>query len=159
MSPVQGKDLMNLEMMPLRFTKVNIPELGIVEIEHAPYLDYLPLTDRFAQGHFGDGYAWTTYSMCIYDLSDPAYSNAMTDLPSGVKLRSENASSENVFYVKPEGDSFYWGFEQGRYAPSHRSASGIMNSMRYMGQSFWAHSTSAGWVKDISRYLSIELKR
>ena len=156
-SPIKGASLTNLELEPVMFSKVPIPEIGIVEIEHDPSLDYQPLTDRYSQGMYGDGYAWTTYSMQIYDASSAEYSNAMTDLPSNVTLVNPNASNENVFYVKPEQGSMWWGYEDGRWNPD--KASGIASSMKRMGREFWAHNISAGWVRDISKYISIELQR
>ena len=157
-SPIKGKDLRNLEMLPIRFTKVNIPELGIVEIKHAPHLDYLPLADRFAQGFYGDGYAWTSHSMVMYDARKS--SNALKNLPKGVKMpEGALAKGANVYYVKPEGDNFYWGYTNGRYSPAHRKSGAIISSMKHMGQSFWAQSTSAGWVMDSSSYVTIELAR
>jgi len=156
-SPIKGKSLTSLELEPVMFTKVNIPDLGIVEIEHDPSLDYQPLTDRFSQGFFGDGYAWSTYSMKIYDAMSSEYSNALSGLPANTTLIGEGAKKENIFYVKPEGGSMWWGYENGRYSPE--KASGIMSSQKRMGREFWAHSISAGWVRDISRYICIELRR
>lgn len=157
-SPIKGNNLTSLELEPVMFTKVNIPEIGIVEIEHDPSLDYQPLTDRFEQGLYGDGYAWTTYSMLISDAASSEYSNALTNLPSGTTLvGGDMGKRENIFYVKPEGGSMWWGYEDGRWNPD--KASGIASSMKRMGREFWAHNISAGWVRDISRYICIELKR
>lgn len=154
-SPVSGADLTSLAFNPVMFTKVNIPEIGIVEIEHEPTLDYLPMTDRRSQGFFGDGYARTSYSMVIYDATSAEYSNALTGL-NGAKLVGAGGG-ENIFYVTPEGgNSLQWGYEAGRYSPN--SASEIASSMKRMGREFWAHSVSAGFVKDLSRVITIELK-
>lgn len=156
-SPIKGANLTSLELEPVMFTKVNIPDIGVVEIEYDPSLDYQPLTDRFSSDFYGDGYAWTTYSMKIEDASSAEYSNALTNLPSGTTLVGEGGKKENVFYVKPEGGSMWWGYEEGRYNPE--KASGIASSMKRMGREFWAHNISAGWVRDISKYICIELKR
>ena len=156
-SPVKGKDLTSLALEPVMFKTVNIPEIGIVSIEHDPCLDYQPLTDRFEQGFYGDGYAWTSYTMVIWDAADSEYSNALSGLPSGVKLMNEKGRGANIFYVRPEHASFQWGFSDGRYSP--QKSSEIMSSMKRMGRSFWANSHSAAWVRDISRYISVELKR
>lgn len=156
-SPISGKSLTSLEMEPVMFTKVNIPDIGIVAIELDPSLDYMPLVDRYEQGYVGDGYAWTSYSMVIYDAADAEYSNALTGLPSGTTLVDGGTSKSNVYFVKPEGGHMWWGHQHGRYNPD--KASDIVSSMKRMGTEFWAHSTSAGWVRDISRYMTIELKR
>lgn len=156
-SPIKGKNLTSLEFEPVMFQTVNIPEIGIVSIEHDPSMDFSPLADRFEQGFFGDGYAWTSYSMMICDAADTEYSNALTGLPSGVKLIDGGTNSANIYYVKPEGESMWWGYQNGRYSPD--KASEIASSMKRMGREFWAHNISAGWVRDISRYIVIELKR
>ena len=137
------------------FTKVNIPDLGIIEIEHDPSLDYRPLADRRSTGFVGDGYDRTSYSMVIWDATDSQYSNAFTNMPSGVKLVGGN-SKANIYYVKPENGSMRWGYSEGRY--SQDKAAGIFSSHKKMGREFWAHSASAGWVRDISKYIVIELQ-
>lgn len=155
-SPVAGKDLTSLEMNPVMFTQVNIPEIGIVEIEHEPALDYTPLSDRRSAGFYGDGYSWSSYSMVIMDAASNEYSNALEGL-NGAKLVGAG-TSENIFYVKPgDSESMFWGYSNGRYAPDN--ARGVASSMKRMGREFWAHSISAGFVKDLSRVITIELKR
>lgn len=156
-SPIKGKNLQSLELEAVMFQKVNIPEIGLVSIEHDPSLDYQPLTDRLEKGFEGDGYAWSSYSMVIWDAASSEYSNALTNLPSGVSLIDGGAPKSNIFYVKPEGGSMWWGYSDGRWNPDQ--ASGIMSSMKQMGREFWAHNISAGWVRDISRFITIELKR
>lgn len=156
-SPIKGKDLTSLALEPVMFQTVNIPEIGIVTIEHDPSLDYQPLTDRYEQGFYGEGYAWTSYSMVIWDAADAEYSNALTGLPSGTKLVDGGTNKANIYYVKPEGESMWWGYQNGRYSPDN--ASGIASAMKRMGREFWAHSMSAAWVRDISRYICIEMKR
>lgn len=156
-SPVSGKDLTSLKMDPIFFTSVNIPDIGIVTIEHDPALDYLPLTDRQSAGFIADGYAWTSYSMVIENAASDEYSNARSSLPANAKLLDGADTSANEFYIKPEGENLWWGYENGRYAPDQ--ARGIASSMKRMGREFWAHSASAGWIKDTSRYIFIELKR
>lgn len=155
-SPVKGKSLTSLELEPVMFTKVNIPDIGIVEIEYDPSLDYTPLTDKHSAGFFGDGYNWSSYSLVIWDAADPEYSNALTGV-KGADIIDGGSLKENVYYVKPQGDGFWWGYSNGRYSPDN--AKGIMSSMKRMGREFWAHSVSAAWVKDVTRYITIELKR
>ena len=156
-SPIKGKNLQSLELEAVMFTKVNIPEIGVVEIEHDPSLDYQPMTDRLEKDFVGEGYAWSSYSMVIWDAANAEYSNALTNLPSGVTLMDGGNKKANIYYVKPEDGNMWWGYQSGRYSPD--KASDIMSSMKTMGREFWAHSISAGWVRDISRYISIELKR
>lgn len=156
-SPISGQNLTSLRMEPVMFTEVNIPEIGMVKINHDPSLDYLPMTDRRGKGFYGNaGYAQTSYSMMVADASDSKYSNARTNLPSGVRLVQNGNAEANVYYVKPEGASMWWGYSEGRYSPNKTSE--IVSSMKHMGREFWAHSVSAGWVKDPTSRVIIELK-
>lgn len=157
-SPVSGPNLTSLSMEPIMFKQVNIPEIGIISVEHDPALDYLPLTDRQSAGFIADGYAWTSYSLVIEDAASPEYSNAVTSLPANAKVVDGGNLGANEYYIKPAGgENLWWGYSEGRYSPD--KASGIVSSMKRLSREFWAHSVSASWVKDPSRYVFIELKR
>ncbi len=156
-SPVSGSNLDDLRLETVMFTEVPIPDIGVVSIEHDASLDYIPMADRFSKGFFGGGYAHTSYSLVVWDAADPEYSNAFTDLPSGVNLPEGFNENANIYYVKPEGDHMYWGYRNGRYAGD--KASEIMSSMKIMGREFWAYNMSAAWVRDVTKYIVIELKR
>jgi len=156
-SPISGSSLTSLKMEPVMFTEVIIPEIGVVEINHDPSLDYSPMTDRRNSGFYGEGgYAHSSYSMVIWDATDSYYSNARTNLPNGAKLIDGGTNSANVYYVKPEGEGFFWGYSNGRYAPDN--AAGVFSAHKTMSREFWAHSISASWVKDPSRSIIIELQ-
>lgn len=152
-SPVSGKNLTDLALEPIQFTRVNIPEIGIIEIEHEPALDYVPMSDRSSSGFVGDGYHRSSYTMYV-EAGNPEYSNAFSNVKGDVSLYNKGAKSENIFMVRPAGESMYWGYENGRYAPD--KASGIHSSMKRMGREFWAHSSSAVLALDVSRYVIIE---
>ena len=156
-SPISGNSLTSLRMDAVMFTQVNIPEIGLVEINHEPALDYEPFVDRHSEGFYGDGYGHSAYTMVIRDASSPEYSNARTNLPRGTKLVDGGNKTANSYYVKPAGTSMWWGYENGRYAPD--KASEIMSCMKRMGREFWAQSMSAWWEKDISKVVMIEKKR
>ena len=155
-SPVSGSSLTSLKMEPVMFQEVNIPGIGIIQIEHDPSLDYQPLTNQADRGMFGEGYAWTSYSLVIWDARSEEYSNAFSSLPNNAKIQNPKTKS-NIFYVKPEGQNMYWGYSNGRYAPD--KASDIHSSLKVMGREFWSHSASASHVLDKSIYVFIELKR
>lgn len=156
-SPITGSSLTSLEMEPVMFTAVNIPEIGKVRINHDPSLDYSPMADRRTQGFYGEGgYSHTSYSMVIWDATDTAYSNARTNLPSGAKLVDGGAQGANVYYVRPEGENMWWGYSNGRYSPN--TGRDIMSAQKTMSREFWAHNISACWVKDPSRSIIIELE-
>lgn len=153
-SPISGSNLTDLKMEAIMFKEVVIPEIGIVQIEHDPSLDYMPMTDRQSAGMYGQGYPHTSFSMVIWDAADEQYSNAMSNLPTGAKVVKGGNKTANLYYVKPEGENMYWGYSNGRYSPE--TARGIASSMKKMGREFWAHNVSAAWIRDISRYVIIE---
>lgn len=155
-NPVGG-DLNGLILKPVLIKEVAIPEIGIVSIEPDPSLNYEGGSDRFSRGFNGHGYADEAYSMVIYDAASSEYSNARQDLPSGTTLIDNGDKKANLYYVKPEGDHMWWGYEQGRWSPTQTSE--IVSSSKTMSREFWVHSTSGAWVKDVSRYVVIELKR
>lgn len=155
-SPISGNSLTDLKLAPVVFTEVPIPGIGIVQIEHDASLDFQEGADRFQKGFNDYGFADTSYSMVIYDATDAQYSNARQNLPQGTTL-VEGGKKGSVYYVRPEGDSMYWGYENGRYAGG--KASDIISSLKTMSRSFWVHGMSAVVNTDPSRTIIIELKK
>lgn len=155
-NPVSGS-LNGLELAPVLISKVPIADIGIVEVEYDPSLNYQMGTERFSRGLHGQGHAKDSYSMVIWDASSPEYSNARQKLPAGTTLIDGGNNSANIYYVKPEGEHMWWGYEQGRWSPN--KASDIVSSKKQMSREFWVHSTSACWVRDVSLFLVIELKK
>jgi len=155
-NPVSGQSLTDLKLAPVVFTQVPIPGIGIVQIEHDASLDFMEGSDRFSKGFNDYGFADTTYSMVIYDATDGEYSNARQNLPQGTTL-VEGGRKGSIYYVKPEGDNMYWGYENGRYAGA--KASDIVSSLKTMSRSFWVHGMSAFVNTDPSRTIIIELKK
>jgi hypothetical protein len=153
-NPISGTNLHELKMDFVRFTEVYLPQIGYVKLEHDPNLDYSMMQDRFAAGFHGNGRAHTTYSMVIWDAEDQEYSNN-AELPKGAKLVEGGNENANVFLVKPEGDMMYWGTSHGRY--SINKASDIVSSHKQIGQEFWAWNSCAIWVRDVTRFVMIEL--
>lgn len=142
-----------LVMGAVIFKAVFLAGIGMVDIEHDSSLDYAQMTDRSA---LVDGiYAPTSWSMIMEDVTSREYSNAYASIPDRSNAVIGNMNS-NVFYVKPEGNSLFWGHERGRW--SSASASDILASHKSMDESIWAHSMSACWVMDNSRMLLIELQ-
>ena len=154
-SVVSGSSNTDLKLSPVVFTEVPIPGIGMIQIEHDASLDFQEGSDRFEKGFNDYGYADTTYSMVIYDASQAEYSNARQNLPAGTTL-VEGGNKGSIYYVKPEGDNMYWGYENGRYAGA--KASDIVSSLKTMSRSFWVHGMSAIVNTDPSRTIIIELK-
>jgi hypothetical protein len=153
-NPISGTNLHEMKMDFVRFTEVYLPQIGYVKLEHDPNLDYSMMQDRFSAGFHGNSRAHTTYSMVIWDAEDQEYSNN-AELPKGAKLVEEGNANANVFLVKPEGEMMYWGTSHGRY--SINKASDIVSSHKQIGQEFWAWNSCAIWVRDITRFVMIEL--
>jgi hypothetical protein len=155
-NPVSGS-LEGLSLAAVVLKSVPIPDIGIVEVEHDPSLDFNLGADRFSRGMFSQGFSKDSYSAVIWDASSSEYSNARAKLPTGVSLIDGGNKDANVYYVKPQGDAMWWGYEQGRWNPN--KASDIMSSSKTMGIEYWVHSASAAWIRDTSKFLIIELKR
>lgn len=155
-NPITG-GLDGLQMNPVIINGVYIPEIGMVTVEHDPSLDYENGSDRFTKGFTGQGFSYGSYSMVIYDAASEEYSNARTGLPQGTTMISGGNKNANMFYVKPEGQSMFWGYQKGRYNGTAGSA--IQATHPHMSQTFFVSSVSACWVKDASRYIVVELKR
>lgn len=153
-SPVSGTDLMNLTYNPVRFTSVFIPQLGQVEIIEDTSLNAQPLSDRFSVGMHPSGVAHTAYSLVIWDVADQQYSNN-EDLPKGAKLMDGGNKGANIFLVKPEGEMSYWGSSNGRY--NINKAGDIVSSHKQIGQEFWAWNSIGIFVKDLTKFIMIEL--
>lgn len=144
-----------LELGTVSIKSVVLPGIGKVIIEHEPSLDYVDMVDRSQL--INGMYPITSYSCIMEDLTSSEYSNAFSGIPSTADAKIGNINS-NVFYVKPDGGSMFWGYEQGRWS-SRVSANDILSSHSRMAEQFWCHSISACWVKDASRFVTIELLR
>ena len=151
-NPVSGGNN-GLELGTVTIKSVVLPGIGKVTIEHEPSLDYVDMVDR---SQMVDGQVpLTSYSCIMEDLTSTEWSNAYAGIPAGSEAKIGNINS-NVFYVKPEGQSMFWGYEQGRWS-SRASAGEIISSHARMAEQFWCHSVSACWVKDVSKFVTIEL--
>lgn len=153
-NPVSGPNNA-LELGTVSIKSVVLPGIGKVIIEHEPSLDYVDMVDR---SQLVDGMVpITSYSCIMEDLTQAGWSNAYAGIPANSEARIGNMNN-NVFYVKPEGNSMFWGYEQGRWS-GRASANEILSSHSRMAEQFWCHSVSACWVKDASRFVTIEMLR
>jgi len=151
---VTGSNNMELSWGAIRFVEVYLTGIGNVRVKHDISLDSYPGADRLSKGFHGQGHAHTTYSMVIWDVADQKYSNN-NKLPQGAKLMEGADAGANMYIVKPEAGMTFWGSENGRY--SMESNSGITSSSKYQTQGFWIYSMCAAWIKDLSRFVIIEL--
>lgn len=156
-NPVSGNDLRNLKIEAVRFTNVYIPQIGQVEIEHDPSLDWGMRGDRFERGMHGHGMAHTTHTMVIWDVTNQAYSNNLSEIPNGANLVEGGNANSSVFLVKPEGALIHSGRMNGRY--DSRRSSDIAAANKYMGEEYFAWAAGIDvWMPDPSKIVMIELK-
>jgi hypothetical protein len=153
-NPVTG-DLYNLELKPVRFTKVYLPGIGMVEIEEDRTLNYTNITDRNLRGMNPNGQDYTTYSMFIWDAADQVYSNN-AEAPQGTTIIGTNKEA-NIYLVTPKENKIYWGRENGRY--SVERATDIIASSKTMHSSFFIYGFSAMFLKDASKFVTVELEK
>ena len=153
-NPVSGNDLLNLVMKPVRFTQVYIAGIGNLQVEEDPSLNSIPMTDRIQKGMHTGGRAHTSYSLIIWDVADQSYSNNKK-MPQGATVIEGGNTKANIYLVKPEGEMTYWGSDNGRY--SNKKAADVVSSYKTMAQSFWIHSSVAIHVRDLTRFVVIEL--
>ena len=146
--------LNNLELQAVIINTVTIPGIGRVIVEHDPSLDYQPLADRFSAGMFGEGFAHTAYSLVMWDVTDPEYSN-VSKVKNASVIKGGN-SKANIYYVKPEEGHLVYGYNHGRMAFQDNPFD-VMATSNHMGSTFWAYSQSGALVLDTTRYVVIEL--
>ena len=155
-NPVSG-DLRNLKLEAVRFTDVYIAQIGQVEIEHDPSLDFGLRGDRFERGMQPHGRSHTTHTMVIWDVTNQSYSNNMSEIPQGANLVEGGNANSSMFLVKPEGSLIHSGRSTGRY--DSRRSSDIMATSKYMGEEYFAWAAGLDvWMPDPSKIVMIELK-
>lgn len=153
-NPVSG-DLMNLRLAPVRFTQVYLPGIGQVEIKLDTNLDYSMIEgDRFATGMHQYRRAHTTHSMIIWNAEDQQYSNN-AKLPEGAQVVEGGNTDANIYLVKPKDMLMHWGYTNGRYS-TFRSGD-IVSSHKQIAQAFWAWNSVAIHVRDLTKFVMIEL--
>lgn len=153
---VKGSNLYDLEVVPVKFSRVTIPGVGKVETVKDIALDYgMTYQDRRFVGVHAGGKNSTTYAGLAWDITDQRYSNNGR-LPQGVTNIGGNDSS-NVYMVVPKGDKVYWGTANGRY--SSVSAQNIIASRKTMTEEFFIYGSAAVWIKDPSKFVMIELEK
>lgn len=141
-----------LRLSPVVIASVFLPGIGNVEVEHDPSLDNAEMVDR---SQLVNGTTpLSSYSLIIENITDTNWTNAYANIPRNVTYQP-GTERNNVFYVKPEGPNLFYGHKTGRW--SSMGASEIASSFHEMAEQFWAHSLSAVWVRDISKFLTIEL--
>lgn len=145
----------NITLKGIQIGSVFLPGIGNVEVEHEPSLDYVDFVDRSSLMDMHTPIS--SWSMIMEDVTNREYSNGFENIPNTTDVKIGDINN-NVFYVKPEGPSMYWGYEHGRYSSTTTTGEVIASSSigTTMAEQFWCNSASAVWVKDNSRFLLIE---
>lgn len=151
---VTGK-LDALEVALVKYGKVKVPGIGLVEAIRDTTMDYTKLTDRQLKGMNPNGKDYTTYSGIVWDVTDQAYSNNK-QLPAGTKAVNDNVKA-NIYLVRPQGESVYWGRENGRY--SQFKNTDILASGKTMHESFFMYGFGAMWMADPSKFAMTQLEK
>lgn len=153
-NPVSGaNNQLSLELV--KWKTVNVPGIGLVEPIRDTTMDYVKLTDKQLTGMNPGGKDYSTYSGIVWDVTDQMYSNN-GQLPEGTKAVNDNKSA-NIYFVKPQGESIFWGRENGRY--SQFRSSDILASAKTMHESFFMFGFGAMWMADSSKFAMTELER
>ena len=152
-NPVSG-DLYNLKLEPIRFTSVNLPGIGMVEIEEDISLNNIAMVDKNIRGMHPRGTDYTTYSMFIWDAADQAYSNSQ-EVPKGTKLIGNN-NEANIYLVTPKANKVVWGRSNGRYDMTR--SSDVVASAKTMHSEFFIYGFGSIWLKDPTKFVTIELE-
>ncbi len=151
---VTGK-LDALEVALVKYGKVKVPGIGLVEAIRDTTMDYTKLTDRQLRGMNPNGKDYTTYSGIVWDVTDQAYSNNKK-LPEGTKAVNDNVKA-NIYLVRPQGESVYWGRENGRYSQFRNTD--ILASGKTMHESFFIYGFGAMWMADPSKFAMVQLEK
>ena len=147
--------LNSLEVALVKYGKVKVPGIGLVEPIKDATMDYTKLTDRQLRGMNPNGKDFTTYSGIIWDVTDQLYSNNK-QLPTGTKAINDKVNA-NIYLVRPQGESVYWGRENGRY--SQFKSSDILASGKTMHESFFMFGFGAMWMADPSKFAMTQLEK
>ena len=153
---VTGGDLKNLTWNQVRFTNVFLPNVGYVEIEEDPSLNYDD-DYRFSRGIHPNGVAHSAYSIIVWNADDQMYSNNK-ELPKGAtRMESNSATSGNIHLVKPQGEMLYFGSTNGRY--DYRRSSDVMSggAIKSIAQEFWCFQVCDIYASDVSSVVMLEL--
>ena len=162
-NPVGGS-LDSMYIKEIGWDYVLMDGVGKVKFRHDTSLDFEPNADTYNRGYTGTrGHSDSSYSMIMWDVTDPVHSNAISGLPEKTKLVNGNLSTTNIFYVRPQNRSFWFGKDQGRYSSDniHGGASQnyILSSRPNFDESFWCYGSSAVWQRDKTRTVKIAINR
>lgn len=149
----------NLAYKPIRITSLQYPEVGIVEIEHDPVLDFIDVDNEIVP--YNGQYPLSSYMVFVEDLTNQDFSNAM---PKSGSYNVENGfnNGANVMMLKPKNYVDSLGFKIGTGCnPTLKQFVGMspnsyIHSESQKGFGVTMYTTGEIWVKDPSRVVLVE---
>lgn len=162
-SPVKGTALNELSFEAHRFTKVLINNIGWVTVTEDPTLNRISATgDRSINGTLTEQYDYTAWSLIIRDVTDQKYTNNK-EMPRGVEMTKTKDGDQgsydtnNIFLIRPKDVMTVWGTERGRWSSVDNEE--VISSSRYQFETYWIYTNVAGWIRDVSKMVVIELDK
>lgn len=156
-SPVSGP-LDALTLSTVKIKQVELPAIGLVEVEYDQALDYLGnVSDRLQGGMHPQGKSHGAYAMVIWDARNQSYSNNRYT-PKGMEFIEGAPENSSVYLVKREGPMIFSGRTNGYYDPyitTNILSSG--NKQRFVDYWSW-DAGCAYFLADPSSFVLIELQ-
>ena len=150
----------DLAYKPIRVTSLQYPEVGVVEIEHDPVLDFIDVENEIVP--YNGQYPNSSYMVFVEDLTNQDFSNAMPK--SGTyNVDSGFNNGANVMMLKPKNYVDTMGFEIGIGCnPTLKqftgwNANGYVHSSKNKGFGVTMLTAGEVWIKDPSRVVMVEL--
>lgn len=151
----------DLSYKPIRITSVQYPEVGIVEIQHDPVLDFIDAQNEFIP--YNGMYPESSYIVFVEDLTEQDFSNAM---PTSGVYNVENGfnNGANVMMIKPKNYYDTMSFEIGAGCnPTLKQFAGQSANSQIVSsknKGFGVSMLTCGelWVKDPSRVVLLEYR-
>lgn len=139
-----------------------IPGVGQIKVNLNTSWDYLPGADRRTRGFGPGGKSYTSYSLTIWDASDPKYTNASTfNIDSKVKnatLKNGGKTTANLYLIRPKVGGANYGYRQGMMPLMNDlgSTGPIVSSLKGMSSEIWATTQSSLLLLDTTRAVIIQ---
>lgn len=137
------------------------PNLGVVELEHEPSLDFLDANNPSVKMY--NGLSETSYMLFIEDITSDSFSNAFSNKEHVKAIGSlDYNNGPNVIQLKPKGFVDGMGFIAGMGSPPTLAKFAGINQKQYLasterrGFGVQAWTTGEIFIKDPSRIALIE---
>ena len=150
---LSGNDRYNLQYQSYAIGEAFLNGIGTVRVEHDPSLDYDSFGDYISRG-YSAGLSKRSWTLVMWDISDPMYSNIFdrSVFPKGVEIDNASQGTSNLYIVKPKNvPDFSYGSTNGPVFEQ-----GFTYSRPQPGREFTCMSSMSAWIPDKSRVVMIE---